>query len=135
MAQACNLAPWQVRALHACVSYRVLMIGFLPGHPYLGDLPPPLRLPRHDTPRTAVPAGSIAIANSMCVIYPHESPGGWHIIGRTPVRLFDAGRAEPSLLAPGDEIRFKSITSAEFEDLSGAVVAGRWTPTPEGGGR
>ena len=81
-----------------------------------------------------MPAGSIAIATSMSVIYPHESPGGWHVIARTPVKLFDAQRTEPSLLAPGDEIRFKSITGSEYEELSAAVAAGRWTPTPEGSG-
>lgn len=132
VASACGLTAWQVTALHACVAYRVLMIGFLPGHPYMGDLPPPLHLPRRDTPRTTVPAGSIAIATSMTVIYPRESPGGWHIIARTPVRLFDPAREEPSLLAPGDEIRFRAIDAAEFATLSSAAAAGRWHLQPEG---
>lgn len=130
VAQHCGLAPWQVTALHACVSYRVFMVGFLPGQPYLGDLPPPLRIPRRDTPRTVVPAGSIAIATTMSVIYPLESPGGWHIIARTPIRLFDAERSEPSLLAPGDEVRFMPITRDKYNDLAAAVAAG-WSPQPE----
>ena len=130
VADHCKLTPWQVTALHACVSYRVFMVGFLPGHPYMGDLPPPLRIPRRDTPRTSVPAGSIAIATTMSVIYPLESPGGWHIIARTPIRLFDAARSEPSLLAPGDEVRFMSISKSRFDELAASVADG-WTPTPE----
>ena len=131
VAGACGLSPWQVTALHACVSYRVLMLGFLPGHPYIGDLPPPLRVPRRTTPRTAVPPGSVAIATTMSVIYPQESPGGWHIIARTPARLFDVHRAEPSLLAPGDEIRFRPINRDEFDALSAASSSGAWSLQPE----
>ncbi len=133
VATACGLTPWQVTSLHACVPYRVLMVGFLPGHPYMGDLPPPLRVPRRDTPRTAVPPGSIAIATTMTVIYPQESPGGWHIIGRTPVRLFDPARAEPSLLAPGDEVRFRPIGGEEYTALVGKVAVGTWAVEPETG--
>jgi KipI family sensor histidine kinase inhibitor len=131
VAAACGLAAWQVTALHACVSYRVLMVGFLPGQPYLGDLPPPIQVPRRETPRANVPPGSIAIANAMCVVYPLASPGGWHIIGRTPVRLFDAERREPSLLAPGDEIRFRPVSPAELDILETAVARGEWALQPE----
>lgn len=132
VAAACGLDAGQVPALHASVPYRVLMVGFLPGHPYMGNLPPPLRIPRRDTPRTSVPAGSVAIATTMSVIYPLESPGGWHIIARTPVALFDATRAEPSLLAPGDEVRFRPIGRDEFDALSAAVAAGTWAIEPVG---
>lgn len=131
VAATCGLAPWQVTALHACVSYRVLMVGFLPGHPYMGELPPPLQIPRRATPRTAVPPGSIAIATTMSVIYPQESPGGWHIIARTPVRLFDPAREEPSLLAPGDEVRFRPIAATEHDALAAAARAGSWRLEPE----
>lgn len=131
VASACGLTFQQVVTLHASVAYRVLMLGFMPGHPYLGDLPPPLRIPRRETPRTVVPPGSIAIATSMCVIYPVASPGGWHIIGRTPVRLFDPGLAQPSLLAPGDEIRFRPISPAEFAGLADAADRGEWALEPE----
>lgn len=133
IAKSCGLTPLQVTSLHACVPYRVLMVGFLPGHPYMGDLPPPLRVPRRDTPRTAVPPGSIAIATTMTVIYPQESPGGWHIIGRTPVSLFDPRRAEPSLLAPGDEVRFRPIGGEEYAALAAKAADGTWAAEPEKG--
>ncbi len=86
---------------------RVYLIGFLPGFPYLGDLPDWLRLPRRATPRTAVPANSVAIAGPQAAVYPWQSPGGWHLVGRTTVRMFDAGNVErPALLVPGDTVRF-----------------------------
>lgn len=86
---------------------RVYLIGFLPGFPYMGDLPEWLRLPRRATPRTAVPANSVAIAGPQAAVYPWISPGGWHLLGRTPVRMFDASNtARPALLAPGDTVRF-----------------------------
>lgn len=88
------------------VRQRVLMIGFAPGYPYLGWLPAELRLPRRSTPRAAVPAGSVAIAAGMTGIYPARLPGGWHLIGRTTQRLFDAAAEPPALLAPGDEVVF-----------------------------
>jgi KipI family sensor histidine kinase inhibitor len=86
---------------------RVYLIGFLPGFPYMGDLPDWLALPRRTTPRTAVPAGSVAIAGPQAAVYPWQSPGGWHLLGRTEQPMFDATRAErPALLAPGDTVRF-----------------------------
>lgn len=131
VAARAGLAPAAAAALHASVDYAVYMIGFLPGHPYLGDVPPPMRLPRRDTPRIAVPAGSVAIATTMTVIYPWESPGGWHILGRTPAPLFDARRSPPSLLAPGDLVRFEPITADEHAALAARATAGEWRPTPE----
>lgn len=89
---------------------RVYLIGFLPGFPYMGDLPDWLRLPRRATPRTAVPANSVAIAGPQAAVYPWQSPGGWHLLGRTTVRMFDADNAErPALLAPGDTVRFVRV--------------------------
>ena len=89
------------------LTLRVYLIGFLPGFPYMGDLPEWLRLPRRTTPRTVVPANSVAIAGPQAAVYPWESPGGWHLLGRTPMRMFDAGNASrPALLAPGDTVRF-----------------------------
>jgi KipI family sensor histidine kinase inhibitor len=86
---------------------RVYLIGFLPGFPYMGDLPEWLRLPRRTTPRTAVPANSVAIAGPQAAVYPWQSPGGWHLLGRTTVQMFDVRNAErPALLAPGDTVRF-----------------------------
>ena len=89
--------------------YRVLMIGFAPGYPYIGPLPERLSVPRRATPRAAVPAGSVAIAAGMAGIYPARLPGGWHLIGRTTAKLFDPARAEPSLLRAGDLVQFMPL--------------------------
>jgi KipI family sensor histidine kinase inhibitor len=105
-------------ALHAGSDFRVLMIGFAPGHPYIGGLSDKLSVPRRATPRAIVPAGSVAIANDQTVVYPYAISGGWSIIGRTPLQVFDAERQEPSLFAAGDRVRFKPITRDEFQKLS-----------------
>ena len=105
---------------------RVFLIGFLPGFPYLGELPEWLRLPRRTTPRTAVPANSLAIAGAQAAVYPWQSPGGWHLLGRTPVRLFDLGdAARPALLAPGDTVRFEPVDRDAFLRLEADIAAGR----------
>jgi len=104
---------------------RVFMIGFLPGFPYLGELPHWLQLPRRRTPRTNVPARSVAIAGAQAAIYPWNSPGGWHLVGRTPLRMFDLAMADqPALLAAGDSLRFTPVSAIEFERLSAAVKNG-----------
>jgi KipI family sensor histidine kinase inhibitor len=96
----------------------VYMLGFQPGFAYLGALPEALSAPRLATPRKQVPAGSVAVADLMCAAYPHASPGGWRLIGRTPARLFDiANPQRPTLLAPGDRVRWRAISRAEFERL------------------
>ena len=105
-------------ALHAGSDFRVLMIGFAPGHPYIGGLNPKLSVPRRATPRAIVPAGSVAIANDQTVVYPYAISGGWSIVGRTPLQVFDAHRQEPSLFAAGDHVRFKPITREAFKKLS-----------------
>jgi inhibitor of KinA len=108
-----------------CVELRVFLIGFLPGFPYLGELPDWLHLPRRATPRTVVPANSLAIAGPQVAVYPWQSPGGWHLLGRTPVRLFDVADADrPALLAPGDSVRFKAVSDDEFRRLAAGVAAG-----------
>ena len=104
-------------ALHAGADYRVLMIGFAPGHAYMGGLNPKLSVPRRASPRAIVPAGSVAIANDQTVVYPYAISGGWSIIGRTPLAVFDADRQEPSLFAAGDRVRFKPISRADFHKL------------------
>jgi len=105
---------------------RVFLIGFLPGFPYLGELPEWLRLPRLASPRAAVPANSVAIAGAQAAVYPWQSPGGWHLLGRTPVRLFDIGdAARPALLSPGDTLRFTPVDRDEFGRLSMAIDAGK----------
>ena len=106
VAARCGRTEAEVVRLHASVEYRVLVVGFVPGFPYLGLLPAELELPRRATPRTRVPAGSVAIAGRQTGIYPAATAGGWHLIGRTDARLWDADRAEPALLAAGDRVRF-----------------------------
>lgn len=109
VAGACGLAPAEVIALHAGTIYRVHMLGFLPGFAYMAELPAPIRLPRRAEPRLRVPAGSVAIADAMTAVYPWESPGGWHLIGRTEAVLFDQAKAPPALLAPGDTVSFEVL--------------------------
>jgi inhibitor of KinA len=119
-----GLAPEAVVSLHSGADYHIYMLGFLPGFPYMGDLPEALALPRRAEPRLSVPAGSVAIALQLTAIYPYESPGGWHLIGMTPIRLFDAARPRPALFAPGDAVRFEPITPAQFAAIREAVAAG-----------
>ncbi len=99
--------------LHTSVSYRVYMIGFTPGFPYLGELPEALALPRRSTPRTRVPKGSVAVAQRQTGIYPVDSPGGWHLIGWTPIELFHPERRPACLLELGDEVRFVAVDALE----------------------
>ena len=109
-----GLDPDTLAERHASGDYRVAMIGFAPGFPYLSGLDPALALQRLATPRTRVPAGSVAIGGAQTGIYPRESPGGWRLLGRTPRTLFDPGRDPPSLLGPGDRVRFVAIDAAAF---------------------
>ena len=106
VAEQAGLTPDEVLALHSGTDYLVYMIGFTPGFPYLGGLPEALSTPRLDTPRTSIPAGSVGIAEGQTGIYPIVSPGGWRLIGRTPLKLFDPLKEPPSLLAAGDYARF-----------------------------
>jgi len=104
----------EVVARHCAGEYRVAMLGFAPGFPYLLGLDVALHAPRRDSPRVRVPAGSVAIGGAQTGIYPSELPGGWQIIGRTPLTLFDATRAMPALLAAGQHVRFRAISPAQF---------------------
>lgn len=106
VAAHCCLTIEEVICLHRSTAYTVYMMGFTPGFPYLGILPNALRVSRMETPRPKVPAGSVALAGVQTGIYPVESPGGWRLIGRTPLSLFDSQREPPFLFAPGDEVRF-----------------------------
>jgi KipI family sensor histidine kinase inhibitor len=114
VAQSHGLSTDEVIRIHSEPTYQVYMIGFTPGFPFLGGLPKILFTPRRETPRTRVPAGSVGIANDQTGIYPIESPGGWQLIGRTPVRLFDPDREDPFLLRAGDMLRFKPISEEEY---------------------
>lgn len=108
----------EVIEIHSRAVYTVFMIGFVPGFPYLGGLSERLTSPRKQTPRTAIPAGSVGIAGQQTGIYPLETPGGWQIIGRTPLKLFDVNKKQPSLLKAGEKIKFESISLHEFEDIA-----------------
>ena len=119
VAQKTRLSIREVQELHAAAEYRVLMMGFAPGHAYMGGLNAKLSVPRRATPRAVVAAGSIAIANEQTVVYPYAISGGWNVIGRTPLAVFDTGRQEPSLFASGDRVRFRAIDKAEFMKLLG----------------
>ncbi len=114
VAAHCGVGADEVVRLHSGADYLVHAIGFTPGFPYLGGLPDALRTPRRDTPRARVPAGSVAIGGSQTGVYPVESPGGWRIIGRTPVPLFRPRLQPAALLRPGDRVRFRPVTASEF---------------------
>ena len=115
VARAHGITPDEVVALHAGAEYLVYMIGFMPGFAYLGGLPERIATPRRQTPRTAVPAGTVGIGGRQTGVYPLVSPGGWNLIGRTPVKIFDITRDEPTLLFTGDRVRFRPMSRAEFE--------------------
>ena len=111
-----RITPEEVSRLHCSKPYLIYMIGFMPGFPYMGELPEELVTPRLKTPRLSVPAGSVAIAQRQTGIYSMESPGGWQILGRTPVRLFDPEKEPPTLLQMGDRVQFFQISEKEFEE-------------------
>jgi KipI family sensor histidine kinase inhibitor len=100
------------------------MLGFLPGLAYLGDVPAELSLPRRESPRAKIPAGSLGIAGTLTCIYPMETPCGWHLIGRSPVALWDKSREKGALLTPGDRVRLKPVSMREYERLLGRAEAG-----------
>lgn len=126
VAETKGLTVDEVIRLHTETQFHIYMIGFVPGYPYMGDLPEQLVLPRRADPRIRVPAGSIAIASTMTAIYPLESPGGWHLIGTTPIRLFDAAQPRPALFSPGDKVRFEPVSAAQFDDIRAATQAGTY---------
>lgn len=114
VAAHCRLSIAAVIERHTAATYRVAMLGFAPGFPYLLGLDPSLHMPRRSSPRLRVARGSVAIGGAQTGIYPRELPGGWSLIGRTPLNLFDATRDQPALLSSGDQVRFVSIGHAEF---------------------
>lgn len=126
-----GLSPDDVVRIHSGRDYPVYMIGFSPGFPYLGGLDERIATPRLARPRTRVPAGSVGIADRQTGVYPQETPGGWQIIGRTPVPLFDPTAADPVLLRAGDLLRFRPVSDAEYADIAAAVAAGRYAPETE----
>jgi KipI family sensor histidine kinase inhibitor len=128
-AELAGLSSSEAVKLHSSQVYHVYMLGFLPGFAYLGDLPQPLQLSRRATPRARVPAGSVAIASDMTAVYPLESPGGWHLIGWSPLILWDMAISDEPLLKPGDRVRFLPTTPDEADRLKAQIGQG-WRPQP-----
>jgi len=124
VAASCGRSADDVVHLHARTEFTVYMLGFMPGFPFMGDLPEALSVPRLQQPRLRVPAGSVAITGRLTAIYPWESPGGWHLLGRCPVPLFNAAAASPVLLAPGDRVCFEPVSAARHAEIEAALRAG-----------
>jgi KipI family sensor histidine kinase inhibitor len=133
VAKSLEISPEEVIRLHCSKPYFIYMIGFMPGFPYMGELPEALVTPRLKTPRLTVPAGSVAIAQRQTGIYSMESPGGWQILGRTPVRLFDPEKEPPALLRMGDLVQFFPISEREFHDWNSqsASSCAVWSATED----
>ena len=130
LCEAKEMAREAVISLMTEAVFQVYMIGFMPGFPYMGGLPKVLEVPRLSTPRKAVPARSLAIAGAMCAVYPWQSPGGWHLLGRTPLPMFAAGDSDsPSLLASGDRVRWQAIDRARYDAIEAQVAAGTFRRT------
>jgi len=119
-----DLNEKQVVRLHSEREYRVYMIGFVAGFPYLGEVPDEIATPRLETPKLKVPAGSVGIAEKQTGIYPCEAPSGWHVIGRTPLKLFNPLLQPPALLKPGDTVKFKPITEEEYRIIEKTAQKG-----------
>ena len=124
-----GLSPEEVIRIHAGTDYLVYMVGFNPGFPYLGGMSEKIAVPRLETPRVKIPAGSVGIAETQTGIYPLESPGGWRLIGRSPLKMFDPSRDPPALVEAGDLVRFVSINEARYQEIQGEVEAGRYRVT------
>jgi inhibitor of KinA len=117
VAHHAQISPKEVIDLHSAGNYRVSCVGFTPGFPFLTGLPRKLATSRQPTPRKQIPAGSVAIGGAQTGIYPQQSPGGWNVIGRTPIQLFDPKKNPPALLCAGDRVGFRGITREEFESM------------------
>lgn len=124
VAERSKKTPEQVIAAHLNSDFKVYVLGFMPGLAYVAGLDPSLYLPRRSQPRVRLPRSSVAIAMDMTTIYPFESPGGWHLIGRTPLWMFDQRRDQPVFLAPGDSLRFQRIDRKTFDRIAAQVEAG-----------
>lgn len=127
-----QLTADEVVRLHAGAEYYVDFVGFTPGLPYLSGMPERLFIPRLETPRVKTPPGSVSIGGMQCCIYSVESPGGFWVLGRTPVRLYDPAAPDPILLRAGDHVRFRAIDRAEFDTIAAAVAAGAYEPRISG---
>ena len=123
-----GLSSEEIIRIHTEPEYKIYMLGFLPGFPYLGGLDPRIAAPRLETPRVRIPAGSVGIGGSQTGIYPIDSPGGWRLIGRTPVKFYDPESEHPILCAAGDSIRFVSITPDEYKTIARDVEKRVYVP-------
>ena len=121
VAERANISMDEVVAIYTAQTYRVYTIGFLPGYAYMGSVDTRIATPRLATPRSAIPKGSVAIANTQCAVYPQESPGGWNIIGRTHLEMFDKSIEGFSLLKAGDQVKFEAISKEAFVAAGGAL--------------
>ena len=129
VAEHAGMSTDEVVRTHSSVDYPVYMIGFTPGFPYLGNIPEALATPRLSAPRSSIPAGSVGIAETQTGVYSVDSPGGWRLIGRTPLDLFDARRYPPALLASGDSVRFVPLADQDdFSEVRSQVEAGQYQP-------
>jgi inhibitor of KinA len=128
VAERLGLTSAEVVSLHSSAEYLVYFIGFAPGQPYLTGTPERLVIPRLDTPRTSTPPGSVAIGGTQSCIYAVDSPGGFWVLGRTPVPIYDRASSEPILLRPGDRLRFVPIDRREFDAIAAAVAAREYRP-------
>ena len=126
VASHCKLTPDEVVRIHAGTDYLVYMMGFTPGFTYLGGMPERIATPRLKTPRTLIPAGSVGIAQQQTGIYPVDSPGGWQLIGRTPLRLFDPHRDPPVVVEAGDYIRFTAVDRDTYDNIERRVQEGAY---------
>lgn len=121
-----HLSIEEVVRIHTSGNYLTYMLGFTPGFPYLGGMDDRIAAPRLKTPRVSIPVGSVGIAGTQTGVYPLATPGGWQLIGRTPVRLYDPDRSEPTLIRAGDRIRFRDISDDEYRAISEQVEAGTY---------
>ena len=125
VARHAGLSADEVVSIHSGADYLVYMMGFSPGFAYLGGMSETLAMPRLATPRPVIPAGSVGIAEGQTGVYPVASPGGWRLIGQTPLRMFDPHRGQPTLLSAGDSVRFVPVDAAEFEAIAKSAGDGR----------
>jgi inhibitor of KinA len=123
-----NVSVEEVVSIHTSVSYRIYMMGFTPGFPYLGGMSEKIAAPRLATPRKEIPAGSVGIAGTQTGLYPLVSPGGWQLIGRTPLKVFKPGSSDPFLYKAGDFLQFESVSATEFSRIERAVERDEYTP-------
>ncbi|MCL6576132.1 5-oxoprolinase subunit PxpB [Kyrpidia sp.] len=127
-----GLTPQEVVEIHSGGDYLVYFLGFIPGYPFMGGMSEKIATPRLSSPRVAIPAGSVGIAGKQTGIYPIQSPGGWRLIGRTPLRLYDPNRTPPFLLQAGDRVKFIPINEDEFSEIHESVLQGRYRPVTRG---